>query len=37
MLRLPNELYLQMVGHCLTGLPDEACGLLAGDAGDRTR
>jgi proteasome lid subunit RPN8/RPN11 len=31
MLRLPNELYLQMVGHCITGLPDEACGLLAGD------
>jgi [CysO sulfur-carrier protein]-S-L-cysteine hydrolase len=33
MLRLSNELYLQMVGHCLAGLPDEACGLLAGDAG----
>jgi proteasome lid subunit RPN8/RPN11 len=32
MLRLPNDLYLQMVGHCITGLPDEACGLLAGDA-----
>ena len=28
---MPNDLYLQMVGHCLTGLPDEACGLLAGD------
>jgi len=28
---MPSELHLQMVGHCLTGLPDEACGLLAGD------
>jgi proteasome lid subunit RPN8/RPN11 len=32
MLRLPSEIHLQMVGHCLTGLPDEACGLLAGHA-----
>ncbi len=32
MLRLPRDLYLQMVGHCITGLPDEACGVLAGDA-----
>jgi proteasome lid subunit RPN8/RPN11 len=32
MLRLPRVLYLQMVAHCITGLPDEACGLLAGDA-----
>ena len=31
MLRLPNEIHLQMVGHCISGLPDEACGLLAGD------
>jgi proteasome lid subunit RPN8/RPN11 len=31
MLRLPKETYLQMVAHCITGLPDEACGLLAGD------
>jgi proteasome lid subunit RPN8/RPN11 len=30
MLVLPGDLYLTMVGHCLTGLPDEACGLLAG-------
>ena len=22
-----------MVAHCISGLPDEACGLLAGDAG----
>lgn len=31
MLRLRRDLYLQMVAHCITGLPDEACGLLAGD------
>ncbi len=31
MLRLPHDCYLQMVGHCIVGLPDEACGLLAGD------
>jgi proteasome lid subunit RPN8/RPN11 len=31
MLRLPSEIYMQMVGHSLTGLPDEACGLLSGD------
>ncbi len=31
MLRLPRGLYLQMVSHCITGLPDEACGVLAGD------
>ena len=31
-LRLPNELYAKMVGHCISGLPDEACGLLAGHA-----
>jgi proteasome lid subunit RPN8/RPN11 len=31
-LRLSYETYLQMVAHCITGLPDEACGLLAGDA-----
>lgn len=31
MLRLPVSLSDQMVAHCLTGLPDEACGLLAGD------
>jgi [CysO sulfur-carrier protein]-S-L-cysteine hydrolase len=39
MLRLANDVYLQMVGHCITGLPDEACGLLAGDpvAGEASR
>ena len=31
MLRLPRDLHLQMVAHCISGLPDEACGLLAGD------
>ncbi|MGH9082347.1 MAG: Mov34/MPN/PAD-1 family protein [Acidimicrobiales bacterium] len=36
MLRLPEPLYHQMVGHCLAGLPDEACGLLAGDASSGT-
>jgi [CysO sulfur-carrier protein]-S-L-cysteine hydrolase len=33
MLRLPRAVYLEMVAHCITGLPDEACGLLAGDLG----
>jgi [CysO sulfur-carrier protein]-S-L-cysteine hydrolase len=31
MLRLPRDLYLQMVAHCIAGLPEEACGVLAGD------
>ena len=30
MLRLRNEVYVQVLAHCITGLPDEACGLLAG-------
>ena len=30
MLRLTKDLYMEMVAHCLTGLPDEACGLLVG-------
>jgi [CysO sulfur-carrier protein]-S-L-cysteine hydrolase len=33
MLLLPKLVYDQMVAHCLTGLPDEACGLLGGDLG----
>ena len=33
MLRLPVGVYTELVGHCLGGLPDEACGLLAGDPG----
>jgi len=32
MLRLPASVHAQIVGHCLGGLPDEACGLLGGDA-----
>ncbi|HMC51945.1 MAG TPA: M67 family metallopeptidase [Acidimicrobiales bacterium] len=31
MLRLTPRVYARMVGHCLDGLPLEACGLLAGD------
>jgi proteasome lid subunit RPN8/RPN11 len=31
MLLLPRPVCDQMVAHCLTGLPDEACGLLGGD------
>jgi proteasome lid subunit RPN8/RPN11 len=31
MLRLSEDVYLRMVGHCYDGLPMEACGLLAGD------
>jgi proteasome lid subunit RPN8/RPN11 len=31
MLRMPRDVYLQMVAHCITGLPDEACGIIAGD------
>jgi [CysO sulfur-carrier protein]-S-L-cysteine hydrolase len=31
MLRLAKDAYLEMVGHCLDGLPLEACGLLGGD------
>ncbi len=33
MLRLPRPLYMEMVAHCLEGLPDEACGLLVGSYG----
>jgi proteasome lid subunit RPN8/RPN11 len=32
MLRLPPTVHAEIVGHCLGGLPDEACGLLGGDA-----
>jgi proteasome lid subunit RPN8/RPN11 len=31
-LRLSEEQYRQIVGHCYDGLPFEACGLLAGPA-----
>ena len=30
-LRLPANVYTEIIGHCLSGLPDEACGLLGGD------
>jgi proteasome lid subunit RPN8/RPN11 len=32
-LRLTREIYMEMVAHCLGGLPDEACGLLVGSYG----
>jgi len=32
-LRLTRDIYMEMVGHTLTGLPDEACGLLVGSYG----
>jgi [CysO sulfur-carrier protein]-S-L-cysteine hydrolase len=32
-LRLTREIYMEMVAHCLKGLPDEACGLLVGSYG----
>ena len=31
MLRLPAHVHTQILSHCLGGLPDEACGLIAGD------
>ncbi|MHB1516734.1 MAG: M67 family metallopeptidase [Acidimicrobiales bacterium] len=33
MLTLPLSIHDQMVAHCLTTLPEEACGLLGGDPG----
>jgi [CysO sulfur-carrier protein]-S-L-cysteine hydrolase len=33
MLAVPSAVHVQMVAHCLAGLPEEACGLLAGDPG----
>jgi proteasome lid subunit RPN8/RPN11 len=30
-LQLTRTLWLKMIGHAYDGLPDEACGLLAGD------
>jgi proteasome lid subunit RPN8/RPN11 len=32
-LRLTKDIYMEMIGHCLSGLPDEACGLLVGSYG----
>ena len=36
MLQLTTATYGQMVGHAYDGLPDEACGLLAGAPGTAT-
>ncbi len=33
-LRLSASQYERIVGHCYEGLPDEACGLLAGPVGE---
>ena len=33
MLEISRAIHLRMVGHALDGLPDEACGLLAGPPG----
>ena len=33
MLRLSEAVWVQMIGHAYDGLPDEACGLLAGRPG----
>ena len=30
---MSRSLYMEMVAHCLAGLPDEACGLLVGPYG----
>ncbi len=32
MIHLDADVHLQMIAHCLDGLPDEGCGLLAGTA-----
>jgi proteasome lid subunit RPN8/RPN11 len=32
-LRLSRDIYMEMLGHCLSGLPEEACGLLVGSYG----
>jgi proteasome lid subunit RPN8/RPN11 len=34
MLRLTTRVHAQILGHCLDGLPLEACGLVGGDAAD---
>jgi len=34
MLMLAENVYLEMVAHCLDGLPEEACGLLGGTDGE---
>jgi proteasome lid subunit RPN8/RPN11 len=32
-IEIPNEIRQQMIDHAVSGLPNEACGLLAGDDG----
>ncbi|MEY2474231.1 MAG: [CysO sulfur-carrier protein]-S-L-cysteine hydrolase [Actinomycetota bacterium] len=34
MLRLRRDVYLRMIGDCFDGLPNEACGLIAGRGSD---
>lgn len=36
MLEISERIHAQMVGHAYDGLPDEACGLLAGRPGQAT-
>jgi proteasome lid subunit RPN8/RPN11 len=31
MLRIPSDVHMAMVAHCLRGLPEEACGLISGN------
>jgi proteasome lid subunit RPN8/RPN11 len=35
-LRLTNDVYARMIGHCYDGLPLEACGLLGGLQGNQS-
>ena len=32
MIRLPKKIYDEMVAHAKAGFPNEACGILGGDA-----
>ena len=34
MLRLSDEVYAQVIAHALSGLPNEACGMLAAPVGE---
>jgi [CysO sulfur-carrier protein]-S-L-cysteine hydrolase len=36
MLRVPAVVHAQILAHCLAGLPEEACGLLASEPGGDT-
>lgn len=33
-LKIPEDLYQQMLAHCVQGLPNEACGFLGGRDGE---